>query len=445
MKLFVVYLASLLLIHGAYSQPLNRYISYDALEKSDVFRVAVANEEVFVAQEECFGDSVFHTSQFFVDGPTEITVTAASPIANYTIRPYHKNIAGTVSRNTLTFRVSEPEMLMVIVNDEKPLCLFQTPPETDVPRPDDPDVIYFAAGTHEVELLSPKSGQTIYLAQGAWVKARVFAEGVENVTIQGRGVIDARGFTSKADKVCGLEFKNSKHIRVEGIGLRTGAWWQSLYLLCEDVKVTYMNLMSFGLNNDGIDIDGVTDFSTAHNFIGCGDDGFGWHAVDAEANGQPPTRNCVAEHCVIYNAHAGNGLRVGASMETELFENITFRDITVLAHANAGIRSDHSDWALVKNLRLENFYIEQPGRPIEIRVEKTRYSNSTGFRDGRGRIDGLYFDNIITSGGEIILEGFSKEHLIEDVRFVNSYNGDDKISGPKDITTNKFVKNVSFQ
>ncbi len=273
----------------------------------------------------------------------------------------------------------------------------------------------------------------------------MFADSVDNVTIRGRGVIDARGFTNKANKICGLEFRNSQRIRVTGIGLRTGEWWQSLYLLCQDVEVTYMNLMSFGLNNDGIDIDGVTDFRASHNFIGCGDDGFGWHAVDAEANGEPPTRNCVAEHCVIYNAHAGNGLRVGASMETELFEDITFRYITVLAHANAGIRSDHSDWALVKNLRFENFYIEQPGRPIEIRVEKTRYSNSTGFRDERGHIKGLYFNHVIASGGEIVLGGFSEEHLIQDVHFIDCHNGDKKISARGTITANKFVKNISFE
>ncbi len=424
--------------------PLNQYISYDALEESDVFHVKVAGEEVFVAHEECFGDSIFHTSQFFVDGSTEIIVTAASSIERFAIRPYHKNIEGTVNGNTLTFRVSEPEMLMVTINDYKPLCLFQTPPETDIPSQDDPNVLYFPAGTHEVGLLSPKSGQTIYLEQGAWVKARVFADSVDDVTIRGRGVIDARGFTSKADKVCGLEFKNSQHIRVTGIGLRTGEWWQSLYVLCRDVEVSYMNLMSFGLNNDGIDIDGVADFRASNNFIGCGDDGFGWHAVDAVANGQPPTRNCIAEHCVIYNAHAGNGLRVGASMETNLFEDITFHDITVLVHANAGIRSDHSDWALVKNLRFENFYIEQPGRPVEIRIEKTRYSNSTGFRDERGHIEGLYFKNVVAASGDIILEGFGADNLIENVYFVDCYNDGENISTVEAITVNKFVKNVSF-
>lgn len=425
--------------------PLNRYIPYEALAQSDTFQVKVNGQEVFVAWEECFGDTTLHTSQFFVNGETQVEITSLSPIKSHAIRPYHKNMQGQVSGKSLTFTVSQPEMLMVEINDHQPLCLFQTPPETNIPNPNDPNVRYFAAGIHEVELLEPESGQTIYLEPGAWVKGRVYADGVEDVTIRGRGVIDARGYTSKPEKICGLEFKNSQNIQIEGIGLRTGEWWQSLFLLCDDVEVKYMNLLSFGVNNDGIDIDGATNFRASHCFIGCGDDGFGWHAVDAEANGEPPTRNCLAEDCVIYNGHAGNGLRVGASMETQLFENITFRNITILAHANAGIRSDHSDWALIKNLRFENFYIEQSGRPIEIRIEKTRYSNSTGFRDEQGHIEGLYFNQVVASGGEIVLEGFDQNHLIQDVHFTNCYNDGQKINSLEDITTNLFVKNVSFE
>ena len=423
---------------------LNRYIPFEALPQSDTFQIKVNEQEVFVAWEECFGDSTLHTSQFFVEGPTQVEITCSSPIKSHAIRPYHKNIEGLVSGNTLTFMVSQPEMLMVEINNYQPLCLFQTPPETDVPNPDDPNVQYFAAGTHEVGLLEPQSGQTIYLAPGAWVKGRVYADGVENVTIRGRGVFDARGYTSKPEKICGLEFKNSQNIRIEGVGLRTGEWWQSLFLLCDDVEVKYMNLLSFGVNNDGIDIDGVTNFRASHCFIGCGDDGFGWHAVDAEANGEPPTRNCLAENCVIYNGHAGNGLRIGASMETQLFEDITFRNITVLAHANAGIRSDHSDWALVKNLRFENFYIEQPGRPIEIRIDKTRYSNSTGFRNERGHIEGLHFDHVIAADGEIVLDGFSDEHLIRNVHFANCSVGGEMVRDTSQLILNKFVRNVQF-
>jgi len=413
-------------------------------EESKVYTVYVDGSKVYTAKEDCFGDRIFHTTQFTVGGQTEVVVECAEPIETFAIRPYQKQISGKVNATRLTFTVSKPEMLMIEVNDYRPLCLFQTPPEKDIPDRNDPNVVYFGKGEHKAGVINPKSGQTIYLEEGALVRGRIYGEGVNNVIVKGRGILDARGYTDKPQKICGLEFKNSSNILVEGIGLRTGEWWQSLYIACTNVEVSYMNLMSFGTNNDGIDIDGVTNFKASNCFIGCGDDGFGWHAVDAEAIGEPPTENCIGENCVIYNTHAGNGLRVGASMETQLFRNITFKDIYVLEHAGYGIRSDYSDWATSENITFENFYIEKPGNAINMKIEKTRYSNSTGYKDERGNIRNLNFINVQTSGGQIVLNGFDEEHAIREVTFRNCKANGTPI-GREDVEVNEYVYEVVFE
>jgi hypothetical protein len=147
---------------------------------------------------------------------------------------------------------------------------------------------------------------------------------------------------------------------------------------------------------------------------------------------------------VIYNTHAGNGLRVGASMETQLFRNITFKNIYVLEHAGFGIRSDYSDWATSENITFENFFIEKPGNAINVKIEKTRYSNNTGFRDERGRIHDLNFINVHTSGGQIILNGFDEEHAIREVTFRNcTANG--KPVERDDVELNSYVFDVEFE
>lgn len=424
--------------------PIEVNASSEFYPKSDIYSVEVNGTEIFTAREDCFGNQVFHTAQFNVQGTTEVVIKCVEPIKKFAIRPFQKQIAGTASGNRLRFTITKPEMLMVEINEQRPLCLFQMPPETNVPDRNDPDVVYFEKGVHEPGLIRPVSGQTIYLESGALVKGRIYGEGVHNVVVKGRGILDARGYTDKPEKICGIEFKNSSNILVEGIGLRTGEWWQSLYILCTNVEVRYMHLMSFGTNNDGIDIDGVTNFKARNCFIGCGDDGFGWHAVDAEANGQPSTENCVADDCVIYNTHAGNGLRVGASMETQLFRNITFKNIYVLEHANYGIRSDYSDWATSENITFENFYIEKPGNAINMKIEKTRYSNSTGFRNERGRINNLKFINVQTSGGQIVLNGFDKHHAIRDVTFENCMANGEPIKR-EDVEMNEYVYDVEFK
>ena len=422
----------------------NSYIPYTSLEKSKIYKVFVNKDSLFVAKENCYGNKTFHTTQFSNDDSTEIRIQINKNIEKFKIRPVHLNIKGKVFGNELIFNINKPEKLLIEINNYKPLCIFKTPNEKNIPKSDDPNVIYFSKGIHEAGIITPKDNQIIYLEQGALVKGRIYANNTNNVTIRGRGILDARGFTSKKNKICGIEFKNSNNIQIEGIGLRTGIWWQSLFLLCNDVDISHMNLMSFGENNDGIDIDGVINFKVTNSFIGCGDDGFGWHALDAEKNGQPDTKNCLAENCVIYNAYAGNALRLGASMETNLFENITFKNLTLLEYVNAGIRSDHSDWATFKNVRFKNIYIEKNKRPIEIRIEKTGYSNNTGFKNERGHFENLTFENVYMNGGSIVLEGFDQNHLIKNVTFKNSFNKGRRINNKNELGINEFVKNITF-
>ena len=64
-----------------------------------------------------------------------------------------------------------------------PLLLFANPLETDTPKQGDPNVVYFGPGVHKPEKIALQSGQTLYLAGGALVKAEVLAQG-SNITIR---------------------------------------------------------------------------------------------------------------------------------------------------------------------------------------------------------------------------------------------------------------------
>lgn len=414
-------------------------IQMKGVERSKIYELAINGIPVFVGSEPCFGDRVFETAWCNISSDVSVVVRKNGGIENYRIRPLSKNLQGELVNGELHFKVERPQMLYVEVDQETPLLLFLTPFEKNIPKETDEQVVYYGPGIHEAGTIHPKSGQTIYLAPGALVKGRIYGENVNNVKVLGRGVLDGRGYSG-----IGIEFKNCENIKVEGIGLRNGKLWQTLFLLCNKVEVSWMNLMSFGLNNDGIDIDGVTDFYVHDCFIGCGDDGFGWHAVDAEANGEPPTQDCLAENCVIYNTHAGNGLRIGASMETQLFKNITFRNIDVLEHANYGIRSDYSDWATSENITFENFYIEKPKNAINIKIEKTGYSNDTGFRDERGNIIGLSFINVQMAGGHIVLNGYDNDHAIRNVTF-KSCMIEGRPLKRDDVEVNEYVFNLKVE
>lgn len=411
------------------------------------YELLIDGQPVPVAFGSFNGGKRFHHASFEVDGPSTVTVRFSGnrPDAVEVVPTRHA-IALREDGDTVSFDLDQAHKLVLKADGLRPLFLFALPPEAAPPDPADPKVHYFAPGVHEVGLFRPNSGETVYLAPGAVVKGIFHAFELEDLVVRGRGLWDARGHTSKPKAIHGMLFERSKNIRIEGIQLRTGDWWQTNFLLSSDIEIEHMMLMSFGLNNDGIDIDGVTDLSVRHSFIGCGDDGFGWHALDAVRFGEPPSRNLLAEHCVIWNEHAGNGLRVGASMETSVFENITFRDIDVLQVQRRGyaIMMDHSDWAHTRNVLFERFYNES-GKPLmSLSTKKTRYSNKTGYRDERGIISDLYFHDVTSTHPGVTLMGADAEHGIHDLWFVNCTLGGKPLTSAEGFKINAHVSGLHF-
>jgi hypothetical protein len=417
-------------------------------EKSPHYELQIDGKPVPVAYGSFNGEKSFHHATFEINGASTVTVHFLVDLPeSVEVVPSRHNIALKRSETEVSFSIDQPLKLVIKSEGLRPLFLFALPPEVDPPAAHDPNVHYFKPGVHEVGEFRIESGKTIYLAPGAVVKGRLYAFEVENISIRGRGLWDARGYTNKPERIHGMLFERSKHIQIEGIQLRSGDWWQTNFLLSSDIKINHMMLMSFGLNNDGIDVDGVTNLTVRNSFIGCGDDGFGWHALDAVSFGEPPTRNLLAEHCVIWNEHAGNGLRIGASMETGIFENITFRDIDVV-HVCAGGRAimmDHSDWAQTRNILFERFHNESGEALMSLSTKKTRYSNKTGYRDERGKISDLYFYQVTSKNPSVELMGANAKSGIKDLWFLDCSLGDEPLTSAESFKMNEHVTNLHFE
>lgn len=407
---------------------------------STAYQVRVNGRDVAVNNENDFD---FHTAFFSHDGPVKVEIQFGPGVTYQSIHPLRHHFKPEISKTGISFTLPKPLKLVIKTTGAPPLALCATQVEKSPPKDGNADVIFFGPGVHEAGVIKPVTGQTVYLAPGALVKGRIETRNAKDVTIRGRGTLDSRGYSVRADKTHAVLFDRCSNVTLEGIGIRGGTWWMTLFLLTNDAAASHLSLLGKTVNTDGIDIDGVQRFVARDCFIRCEDDGFGWHAVDAKANGEPPTKDCLAEDCVIWNTLAGNGLRVGASMETSLFENITFRNIDVLAHANAAICSDHSDWATCRNIRFENFTDETKDLAVQIVIAKTRYSNAT--RDERGRYENLEFINLKSGGGKIELLGFDAEHRIDKVLFKNCRIGERTVKGPEDITANEFVTGMKFE
>ncbi len=306
-------------------------------------------------------------------------------------------------------------------------------------------MLYFGPGVHEPGRIRLKSNQTVYLAAGAKVYGTLEGTCIENVRVTGRGHLYGTKDTDWQKRIYGIVFDRCKNVTVEQIGIRDCYWWTTEFLLCDGVTIRDINILTFNRNNGGLMIDGCSDLSARDSLLMTMDDCICPHALNAAGNGEETSRNMLFENLVLYNVFAGNGIRIGASFETKQVRQWVFRNIDVVHRLGAAIYSDHSDWAVVRNLVFENFNDEEAKQnAVDMRIAKTRYSCQTGYRDERGAFDGVYFINVHSRGGKFVLRGCDKTHAIDRVVFAGCRIGSRAVDGSEDVVMNDFVTRVRF-
>ena len=304
--------------------------------------------------------------------------------------------------------------------------------------------VYFEKGFHPMAgILNTKSGMTLYFAPGATVEGRLMGQNVHDVKIYGRGILECRKVYKLGGKRAGasIYFEKSQNIDISGIGTRSPFEWQTLYVDCDGVYLDHLNIMGVAINNDGIDIEAVRDMTSTNNFVMCGDDGYGWHAVQYEQTMTPEhpfggvTDNVYAENTVFYNVRGGNPVRIGSSMEQEIFKNVTIKDTyTVTTETGYGLYLDIQDWATVSDMTVENYYVEEilsgSKTPIRVEVLQGGYSSlkensplPPGLDSPAGKIENVTIKNFWAphkgSDQPVLVGGYDADHTVHDLFLEN--------------------------
>ena len=393
-----------------------------------------------VRSAEYFDKAAF--AYFDMREPVAVTVTCPEPITAAKILPGSFKIVPIIEGRQLTFSLAEPKPVTIEVNGNwvGALHLFANPPEAPAPRPDDPNVIYFGPGIHEVDGLTVRSGQTVYVAAGAVVKgtadrrAPVFTLEGERIVLRGRGIIDG--------SLCPTHSRNlllvrGKDISVEGVIFRDSSVWTIPIRQSDRVTVKNVKLLGYRANSDGIDVCNSRDVTIEGCFIRTLDD----LIVVKTDKGQGEARRIVAKKCVLWNevAHA---LSVGAEIR-ENVDDVLFEDCDVIHDKGREwtLRVFHCDAARVSNVRFENIRIEESPRLISLWIGTFVWTRDRE----RGHIQGVTFKDIcaVADPLRIELNGFDGSHAVSNVVFQNvQVNGRGLTEG--DVKANAFVRNVSI-
>ena len=283
--------------------------------------------------------SLISFAYFDFAGEAAVSIAAANPFADVTIRPLSLHVAPRVEGNEIHFQVDEPGVYIVEpYGTERPIHLFANPLETERPDPRDPGVYYFAPGIHHIDPLCLPDQATLYIAGGAIVyanpvddhlsewddmvfqQATFHARGAKRLRIAGRGIICGRDSLARGRRHKLIELTQCADIEVEGVILRESSGWSFAVYDCEHVRIERVKVIGHYINNDGIDICSSRHVRVANSFCHNADDSFLVKAHDA------PVYDVRFDNCVVWNDVAtsfGIVCETAHPVSDVVFENCT--------------------------------------------------------------------------------------------------------------------------
>lgn len=326
------------------------------------------------------------------------------------------------------FTVDAGSKVIVEFEDKKPLFLFTYLKEEVNPEN---YTYYYGSGEHYVDELHLKDGESMYIAAGAVLKMHIRADKADNVRIAGRGIIDTSEIGSKKRRQ--VRFIECKNVSVSDITLVGAIDWALVPIKCEDVCVSGVNVVSWEVNGDGIDVVGCKNVHVSDSFFHCADD-----CLCVKANDYDDDRGCCNcedvkfERCILWNTRPGNAMEVGFETRCEEIQNITFSDIDVLHCVHEGWESGgvftihNGDRAKIHNITYENIRVENAEQKLfDFKVLLSRYSKDAE----RGFIEDINIRDIFVYGEmpPSIMRGSDNQHGVKNVRISGLYDNGKKV------------------
>lgn len=280
-------------------------------------------------------------------------------------------------------------------------------------------------------------------------KSLIYAEGLENISITGKGIIDGNGASFKVNRMENddelrkkddfefyktrpflIRMINCKNIVVRDITMLNSPMWVQHYLVCENVNINGITVISrVNHNNDGIDIDGCNNVRISNCDINSGDD-----AIVLKSTLDKPCKNITITNCLL--SSNCNAFKLGTESNGD-FQNITFSNCIIYNTRRAGIALEMVDGGSLNNVSVSNVNMDNVGCAIFIRLgNRARKFKENMSKPGMGNlfnviISNIQATNIGTTGCSITgLPSYPVRNLtLDNIRF--RFKG----GGTKDLAT----------
>ena len=463
-------------------------------EASSDFTVNVDGKEVFVykARVSAFPENqiwpgyqrpVDQTEQasfcyYDTDKAVKVEIVSKKKIDKLIIRPLSKNIHPVIEGDKITFTLSTPCQLAIEVNDRHhALHLFANQPEDNPVKVADSNVIYFGPGIHRPGIIEVKDGQTVYIAGGAVVHGLIKACNVKNVTIKGRGILDASTFERGAGN--NIRIENCENVTVDGVILKDPPEWSLTVFYSHNISINNVKLIGFWrYNADGIDVVNSHHVKVKNSFVRAFDDCIVLKGLNMGKEVQKNLHDIHVDNCVIWNDW-GRAFEIGAETMADSIYRCSFRNSDIIHYVHFALDIQNGNRAHVFDVNYENIRIEDPiidhyflgapdspeklamqlaaesgkevlgspsvlGAPVGVFVyQETFWSKDTNI----GKVSDIRFKDILYTSDfspRMDFKGYDAEHTVSDITLENVTINGKKILNLDDgnIQTNEYVKNI---
>lgn len=410
-------------------------------------------------------ETAYFTSFDFREGQSvRISAPGISKDKKIVVRPSELGIAATVEKGDVILSgIPGPCQFAVEIGGyHNAIHVFVNPAGSGSSTDrHSPEVIYFGPGKHSVPGgINLKSGQTLFIDEGAVVSGYVQASNASNIKIMGTGILDCSKLNR--DECYPIKISGSENIEISGIVINDPTHWTAIISNCDNVVFDNVKVIGcWRYNSDGFDICNTSNVKIHNCFLRCFDDNIVIKGLTPfYRSGYNVIENIEVKNCVLWNDW-GQALEIGAETVADEIRNVTYDSCYVLHYTFNAMDIQNTDKAYVHDIHYRNIYVEDPiylnaalcgekmspdgfGGLINIVVSKSLWSTDEAY----GKVSDITYENIFYTGAKetrISFAGQSEDAGVNNVNIRNCWINGKRIDKNYRYNKGNFITNINIE
>lgn len=437
----------------------------------------------------------------------EIELKIVPAIASFAVRIRPRELemqAKTDANGVITIKIKgDAQFTVEPYGRSRALHVFIDPiANYDVDKADD-NVVYYGAGEHNVGDIYLKSGQTLFLDEGAVVYATIYAFHAENIKILGRGILDNSkneaqilyevnaedndAAVSNAKRPMATNFIACKNVEIDGITIRDALTYNLDAMSCQNFTINNVKIIGcWRFNSDGIHFSNSTNATITNCFLRTYDDsicirGYANYEYDMFLNEEKQEdlsfvcQDILIKNCVVWNDW-GKNLQVGTETYANEIKNVRFEDCKLIHTTAICLAIWLVDNAKIHDIAFKNITVEYDecnlrmltqGKDADVYENEydlngcawlINFDVSKHFEyslikteEELGEVDGVSVENLrlySVQKPKFAFTGANENSLVKNVIVDKVYWNDEPINKEffeRQANKNKFTKNIIFK